>query len=407
MLVCGSQKRQGRSTATAKSGIKVVEILEATTGGTRRHLFDLVMNLDPERFAVSILCSARRDPAFQADLLLFRERGIPATVVPMVRDLRPWADLSAWRQIRRHLLERRPDIVHTHSSKAGFVGRLAARSARIPCVVHTPHHFAFDMEIGGLRRAFYLQLERWAARFTNRFICVCPAERASALRRRLAAADKFTVIENGIRPAAAAPDAVAAERWRHEIGLPPGAPLIGAVGRLTRQKGHEDLLQAMPAVLRRFPAARLLLVGDGELRTALARQAAALEVSRNVIFAGQREDVLPLYPLLEVLAMPSLWEALPYALLEGMAAGRAIVASAVGGMADVLRQGESGLLVPPHAPAALAEAICALLADAELRSRLGVNAKRVVAQHCRLDEMVARTAAVYATCGAGTESWRP
>jgi len=400
VLVCESQRRQEKSAATAKSGIKVVEILEATTGGTRRHLFDLVMNLDPARFALSIVCATRRDPAFQADLAAFRDRGLPVTVVPMVRELRPWADLSAWRQIRRYLIEKRPEVVHTHSSKAGFVGRLAARSARIPFVVHTPHHFAFDMEIGGLRRAFYLQLERWAARYTDRFICVCPAEKAAALRRRLAVPDKFTVIENGIGPTATAPDPAAVERWRREIGLPPNAPLIGAVGRLTRQKGHADLLRAMPAVLCRFPNARLVLAGDGELHRALVTLAAALDLSRNVIFAGQREDVLPLYPLLDVLAMPSLWEGLPYTLLEGMAAGRAIVASAVGGVPDVLRQGESGFLVPPHAPAALAEAVCGLLADAELRNRLGVNARKVVAQQCRLEEMVARTAAVYAACGA-------
>lgn len=380
--------------------LKVVEILEATTGGTRRHLFDLATHLDPARFSVSVLCSTRRDPAFAADLEEFRERGIPTRVVPMVRAIRPWADLAALGQIRRYLREQRPDVVHTHSSKAGLLGRLAARQAGVPRLVHTPHCFAFDMDVGFLRRRLYLRLERWAARFTDRLICVCPAEKASALRHGLAAPDKFTVIENGISLPAPAADPAAVAALRRDLGLPPKTRVIGVVGRLTRQKGHEHLIRAAPAILRHFPETRFVFVGDGERRAALAKQAAALGVTRNIVFAGQREDAGRCYPLFDVLAMPSLWEALPYALLEGMAAGRAVVASRVGGVADLLSPGESGLLVPPRAPEALAESICAALAAPELRARLGVNAKRVVAQRCRLDEMVARTAAVYAARGA-------
>lgn len=376
--------------------LRVTQILEATTGGTRRHLFDLVTNLDPERFAVTVVGADRGDPGFAADVAVFRERGIPVTLTPMVRPIRPWADLRAFLQISRLLREQRPDVVHTHSSKAGFLGRLAARRAHVPRIVHTPHCFAFEMDSGAARRALYVRLERLAARCTDRMICVCAAELAAALKHRVAPEERLTVIENGVRAADAAVAPEHVEALRAELGLPLGAPVVGAVGRLTRQKGYEVLIRSAPAVLARFPDTRFVLVGDGELRAELERTAREAGVAPHVLFAGQREDTRAFYPLFDVLAVPSLWEALPYALLDGMASGSAVVASAVGGIPDVIHDGTSGWLVPPRQVPPLAEGIIALLATPELRRRLRVHAKSILERRCRLEDMIAKTEAVYA-----------
>jgi glycosyltransferase involved in cell wall biosynthesis len=376
--------------------IRVLQILEATTGGTRRHLVDLARHLDPTRFELHLAVSTRRDPDFLDDLRLLRERGLEATVVPMLRAIRPWHDLPAFLRLRRLIAALRPDIVHTHSSKAGFLGRLAARQVGTPAVVHTPHVFPFQMAVSPALQALYRVLERRAARWADRIACVCEQERREALRLRIAAPDRLVVIPNGVEAPIEPPTPADRLTQRRALGLAPDGLVVGMVARFTRQKGHADLLAALPAVFRREPGARVVLVGDGELRAALERDIAARGFRGQVTIVGAREDAARCYPAFDVTALPSLWEGMPYALLDAMAHGSAIVATTVGGVPEAIKDGQSGLLVPPSAPDRLADALTALLADPALRARLGEAARRTVQKQFRLPEMIRMTAELYA-----------
>lgn len=372
--------------------VRVLEILEATEGGTRRHLVDLVTHLDPARFDISVACSTLRDASFADDLRLMESRGIAVHIIPMRRAISPFRDALAFLRLVRLMRRERYDVVHTHSSKAGFLGRLAARVARVPWVIHTPHTFAFEMTVGGAARFFYVCLERFAARLTDRLICVCPSQRAAAAA--LMDPARVVVIENGI---GAMPECDSLERVRRrrELRFEDSHLVVGVVGRFTAQKGHRHFVEAACQVAVRVPEARFLLVGDGVLRPAIERQIAAAGLAERVIIVGACDDVPSLMPLLDVAVLPSLWEGLPYTLLEAMAAGRAVVASRVGGIPDVIVDGENGLLVPPADPTALAAAVVKVLENAAFRSTIGRKARETLVGRCRLDEMVRRMADVY------------
>ena len=223
----------------------VAQVIEATTGGTRRHLLDLVTGLDPARFAVSVIGSPRRDPVFASDVEGLRLRGIGVTLVPMKREISPLSDLLACLRIYRQLRRSPVEIVHTHSSKAGFLGRIAARLAGVRAVVHTPHVFPFQMDVGAWRKSFYLQLERSATRLADRVICIYPGQKQEAVAAGLGPPEKFVVIENGVRSNAAAGDDPGVRReLRKRLRIGEDQPVVGSLGRFTRQKGYEFLVHA-------------------------------------------------------------------------------------------------------------------------------------------------------------------
>ncbi|MEI7881202.1 MAG: glycosyltransferase family 4 protein [bacterium] len=376
------------------SGVKcqVLEILEATTGGTRRHLMDVVTSLNPSRFQVTVACSARRDPAFFNDIALMRAKCITVHLIPMRRAISPFSDLLALLRLVSLMRHTRFDVVHTHSSKAGFLGRLAARLTGVPRIIHTPHTFPFQMKSSRPIRFAYFHLERFAARFTDRIICVCPSQRVIA--QQLTNPARAVVIENGIG-AAPPPDMAERHRRRLELGIATGCLVAGMVGRFTLQKGHVHFIAAARQVAARLPAVRFVLVGDGELKQRIERSIAAAGLQERFIILGAREDVPELVPLFDVVVLPSLWEGLPYVLLDAMSAGKPVIASSVAGMADVITNGDNGLLVPPEDPTALADAMLKLLENGKLRSTMGNRARESLRHRCRLEDMIERLSSVY------------
>jgi glycosyltransferase involved in cell wall biosynthesis len=402
------------SAPLSRKPVKVLEVLEATVGGTRRHLVDIVTNLNPARCKVSVACSTRRDPSFVNDIAFLTAKGIQVTVIPMQRAINPVGDLLALVRLFRLMRRGGFDVVHTHSSKAGFIGRLAARMARVPRIIHTAHTFPFQMDSPPLLRFIYVQLERFAARFTDRLVCVCPSQKPIA--ETLIDPARVVVIENGIgQPTSSAdqygghyaarrtPDEgppvllphQARTQQRRELGVKPGNLVVGVIGRFTRQKGHSYFIEAARRVAARQPAARFLLVGDGELRETIERQITAAGLQSRCLLVGAREDVPELLPVFDVVVLPSLWEGLPYVLLEAMAAGKAVVATRVGGMPDVIQEGQSGLLVPPADSAALAAALVKVLENEELRSKMGNSAREVLRHRCHIEEMIGQLTRMY------------
>ncbi|MEI8139236.1 MAG: glycosyltransferase family 4 protein [bacterium] len=376
------------------SGVKcqVLEILEATTGGTRRHLMDVVTSLDPSRFQVTAACSARRDPAFFNDIAIMKSKGITVHLIPMRRAITPFSDLLALLRLIRLMRHTRFDVVHTHSSKAGFLGRLAARLTGVPRIIHTPHTFPFQMKSSRPVRFVYFHLERFAAHFTDRIICVCPSQRVTA--QQLTNPAHVVVIENGI-DASPPPNVEERDRRQRELGIGTGCLVAGMVGRFTLQKGHVHFVAAAQQVAARLPDVRFILVGAGELKERIERNIAAAGLQERFILLGAREDVPDLVPLFDVVVLPSLWEGLPYTLLEAMAAGKPVIASSVAGMADVIKNGDNGFLVFSEDSTALADAMLKLLENGKLRSTMGNRARESLRHRCRLEDMIELLSSVY------------
>jgi glycosyltransferase involved in cell wall biosynthesis len=272
----------------------------------------------------------------------------------------------------------RYDIVHTHTTKAGLLGRLAARLVGVPVVVHTPHGHAFHDYLSPRGSEALKLVERGLARWTHRIICLTEAERRDHLRFRIGPPQKFEVIHSGVDVEHFQRAGTAARAARGAAGLPAEGPLVGCVARLVPVKGVRYLLEAIPLVRAAVPRATIVFVGDGPLRNELERRAATLGLDGGVLFLGLRRDIAEIMPLFDVVVLPSLNEGMGRAAVEAMAAGRPVIGSRVSGIQDVVSDGETGLLVPPADPAALARAIIRCLSLPALAAALSTRAQREV-----------------------------
>ncbi len=383
--------------------IRVLEIVEATSAGTRRHVTDLTGHLDSRRFAVTLVCATLREKGFLEDVQALRERGVAVVVIQMVRHISPVRDGAAFFRILRVIRRGGFDVVHTHSSKAGFLGRLAARVAGVKTIIHTPHTFAFEMGIGRVRKALYWGLEWFAACFTKRIICVCQSEADNAVKAGLAPAGKFVVIENGLSEESFSAPADQSDA-RRVLGLGAEARVVGMVGRFEPQKGHLDLVRAASWVVARCPDVCFVLAGEGSKWPAVRRLIDERGLGPHFRLPGVVDHPRLLYAAFDVVVLPSLWESLPYSLLEAMAAGKAIVATSVGGMPGAVVHGETGWLVPPEKPELLAAALVELLANPEKRQALGAAARARAQHRYRLGDMVAKVEALYLSLAGCADS---
>ncbi len=362
----------------------VLQVLEATEGGTRRHLRDLVAALDPREFRVSLAVSCGRDPAFREDVADYAARGIPVFGVAMRRGIAPVADLVSLFGLLRCVWRVRPDVIHAHSAKAGFLARLAGALCRVP-VVYTPHVFPFLMSCGEESRRFYRLLERCARGLTAALIAVSDEEAREALRLGYAQA-RVRVIRNGVAPCPCGEVTVREA----------GAPRVGFFGRLTPQKGVDLLVEAAADVVAHVPQARFVLYGAGEAEGPLRRLVAERQLGAHVRFAGpcaQAETVARMREL-DVVAVPSRWEGCPYVVLEAFQAGVPLVAASVGGVPELIRDGVNGVLVEPESEEALCDGLLGLLRDPQRRRCLAEQGRVSVAAHTA-GAMAGAVAAVY------------
>jgi len=366
--------------------------MEATIGGTRRHLVDAARGQLAAGLQVGLAVATTRDPDFPADLEALEAEGASVERVPMVREIRPWQDWRDYRALRRLIARWRPDVVHTHASKAGVLGRQASLALGQGARVHTPHTFAFlfGALFGRARRELFLRVERRLARSTHRMIAVSPSEAETFARSGVVDPARVRVVANG----------VALERFRDvapldvaALGLDPARPLAAVVGLVYAAKGQDLALEALAG--EGCADLQLLFVGPGET-TALAERARELGLSDRVRFTGARRDVPAVLAAADFLLLPSRWEALPYVVLEAMASARAVVATPVDGARDLVVPGETGLLCAAIDARSIAETAAHMLAlGPEERARMGrAGLERARAEY-GLERMVQGLIAVY------------
>lgn len=334
---------------------------------------------DPARFAVSLVGLKKSEPASERLV----EQGVPVLHLGRGRfDPRIVTDLVAIARARG------ARILHVHGYAAADFGRLAARVVGARLVLH--EHFA-DPRMP----AYQALADRLLAPLTHRAIAVSGSTRDFLVRERHVPERLVRLIWNGAPLDEFAPvSRERALRVRRELLIPEEAPVVGAIGRLNTQKGHTYLLEAAPRILQADGRTFFLIVGDGDLMDPLRQQARALGLGDRVRFAGHRSDVPDVLGAIDVLAIPSLYEGTPLALFEAMAAGKAIVSSAVDGCAEVLEHGRTALLVPPRDKDALAAAIGTLLADPDQRRALS-EAARAASRAYDIATCVARMQDLY------------
>jgi glycosyltransferase involved in cell wall biosynthesis len=373
-------------------------IARLNVGGPAQHAILLTAGLDPSRFQ-STLITGIPDPD-EGDLTpQARSRGIaPVVIPPLGRAIRPARDLAALGRLVGLFRRLRPDLVHTHTAKAGTLGRVAAGLAGVPILVHTFHGHVMEGYFSPALSRVFLGVERALARRTDRIVTVSPRVRQSLLALGIGRPEQVEVVPLGLplqRFAAAGPGRA---RLRERHGLPPEVPLLGIVGRLVPIKDHPTLFAALTR--EEAGTAHLLVVGDGGRRAALEAMARDLGLAGRVHFLGWRDDLEAILPELDVVICCSRNEGTPVALIEAMAAGVPVLSTDVGGVGDLLVHGKSGWLVPPGDPAALARGIRDLLADPERRRRMVGAARPAALDSHSASGLIRRIEALYTSLAA-------
>jgi glycosyltransferase involved in cell wall biosynthesis len=319
------------------------------------------------------------------------------TIVPtLVRPVHPWKDWRALRHLTRILERTRPDLVHTHSGKAGVLGRLAARRARVPVILHHIHGPSFGPFQSALANGCFRAAERYAAKATTHFVCSADAMTRLYLAAGIGRPEMYTRVFSGfqLEPFLRATNDSA---LRDKLGLAADSFIIGAVGRLAPLKGHEDLFAAAQALITQYPQARLLLVGDGPLRAQLEARAQAFGLRDKVVFAGLVTPTeVPRYVgIMDCLAHLSSREALSRALPQALAAAKPVIAYDFDGADEVCLEGETGFLVRTGDAASVTRRLLQLAQHPGLRERLGRRGRQFVAERFDVRRMVDDLYALY------------
>jgi glycosyltransferase involved in cell wall biosynthesis len=302
------------------------------------------------------------------------------------REIRPIWDARGLARLTAYLRESSYSIVHTHTSKPGVVGRLAATRAGVPVIIHTVHGFGFHEESGAMARRVYANIEKAAAKWCDRIVTVSHFHRQVALNLGIAPAEKIMAIPNGVLTRRAQAQLPRAE-IRARLGVQDEFVIL-STGRLAEQKGLEYLLKAIPLVSSPGTPFKVLLAGDGPLSDQLRALAARLRVGARVEFLGFRNDIGDLLTAADLVVLPSLWEGLSISLLEAMAAGKPVITTAIGSNCEVTSDGRAAVLVPPKDPVSLARAIESLIADDVRRHELGRRAEQEQVRRYGMDRML-------------------
>ncbi|HET9674277.1 MAG TPA: glycosyltransferase family 4 protein [Gaiellaceae bacterium] len=355
--------------------IKVLRVIaRLNMGGPALHVTYLADGLRERGYETTLVAGslARGEDSmeFVADDLGVKVERLPG----LRRDISPVRDVVAVLRLAQLIRRERPTILHTHTAKAGAVGRIAAllaADARPPIVVHTFHGHVLRGYFGPLRTLGFRLLERWLARITTALIAVSPEVRDDLVRLGVAPREKFTVVRLGIELEQRIADRDGRDETRRVLGIGPDRFTVGWIGRMTGVKRTSDVLLAFKRLRERGVDACLCMVGDGPERDQVERRAHELGIMRDTLFLGYQEEVAPFYAAFDAMILPSANEGTPVSAIEALAAGRPVVATRVGGVPDVVRDGEDGFLVDLGAVDQLADSLARLAEDPALREAMG------------------------------------
>jgi glycosyltransferase involved in cell wall biosynthesis len=353
-------------------------IARLNIGGSATHVILLAAGLDPAWFESTLVTGV--EAAYEGNMLdLAARKGVQPLVIPELgREINPLKDWGTLIKLCRLFRDQRPHIVHTHTAKAGTVGRLAARLTGVPIVVHTFHGHVFHDYFGPLQTKVFIGIERFLASLSDRIVTVSEGQRQELAAYGVASLDKIAVVPLGFELNALLNCEPLRGQLRRELGISEGTALVGIVARLTAIKNHHLFLDAAKLVVEAGQEAMFLVVGDGELRAELEAYVAELGLTERVIFTGWRRDLPRIYADLDVVALSSLNEGTPVSLIEAMAAAKPVVATRVGGVSDVVFDKRSGYLVQSKDIGGLARGILDLLRTPDRAREMGLAGRAAV-----------------------------
>lgn len=375
-------------------------ITRLIVGGAQENTLLTAVGQKDRGIDVSLL--AGPDPGPEGDLHEpVRRAGIPLHLVgSLVRPIRPDRDLVALWELYRFLRRGRFDVVHTHSSKAGILGRLAARMAGVPVIVHTLHGLVFHDYQAAWKNALYIRLKRFVAPFCQTIIAVNQKTIDGAVAAGIGRPEQYVKIFSGMEldPFLEIGSRFSTEEAKRSLGIPPTAPVVGKIARLFPLKGHDEFFDAAAIIAREIPECRFLLVGGGILRDALEERAWRMGIGERTIFTGlvPPEEVPRHMQAMDVVVHTSLREGIARVIPQAGAVGKPVVTFDLDGAPEVIRHGDSGFLAPPKDTAAIADRTVELLRDPALREEMGKHGRAFAAEHYPADRMVDAINDVYA-----------
>lgn len=364
--------------------------------GTMENIMDLISGIISDYEIVLVLGSKNTDvERIKSHSIKYKYKII--FINELIREIAPIYDLISLWKLCRIVRKEKPNILHTHTSKAGFLGRLAGKLAKIKNVVHTPHGHIFYGYFGKIKTKLFVLLEKIASKFTKKIIVLSHSEREDHLRLNIGNAEQFVVIPNGVDMDKFNNLNTDVNNKKKQIGVTDGSKVIGVIGRLTPVKGHIYFTRAMEKVTKEIKNLKAIFVGSGELEEELKKEINKLRLNDYIIFLGKRQDVPEILKICDLVVLPSLNEGFGLSIVEAQAAGKPVIATKVGGIPEVVKDGETGILVSPKDSDALADSIIALINDESKMKSIAERAKQRVRENFTKESMIRRLKELYET----------
>jgi glycosyltransferase involved in cell wall biosynthesis len=374
-------------------------ITRLVVGGAQENTITSVLGLrEKPGFDLRLISGPSPGPEGSMEPIVSAVPGLLTVIPELVRPIHPWKDWIALRRLTTLFQETRPDIVHTHSGKAGILGRMAAARACVPIIIHHIHGPSFGPFQGHFANAVFTAAERYAARFTHHFLCTAHAMTRLYLNAGIGTPSMYTRVPSGF-PVEQFTQAADAADLRQQYGLTRDHFVIGALSRIAPLKGHPDLLRAFQSLLAQVPNARLLVVGDGTLRNEIEAATHRLGISRAVTFTGlvKPAEVPRHLTLMNCVAHLSYREALSRALPQALAAGKPVIAYDFDGADEICLDGQTGFLVRMGDVATVTDRLLRLAREPSLRYELGRRGQELVRESFTVERMIETQAEVYRT----------
>lgn len=370
-------------------------ITRLIVGGAQENTMYTAALLNKERFQVDVISGSQTGS--EGSLIEeVRERGVKLTILPeLVREISPLNDVKALLSLRKLIKRGRYAIVHTHSSKAGILGRLAAWSAGTTIIVHTIHGWSFHDYMPRSTQAIYIFLERWIAKICDRLIVVSEQDIEKGLRNGIGEWEQYLLVRSAIPLDEFKPDGLSRGEVRTDLGIPEQAVVVGNIGRFSSQKNPLEWVQVAGRVGRELPESWFLLVGDGPLRREVEAALVKEGIAERTVLPGLRRDASRMLRAMDVFLLTSLWEGLPRVIPEALAMGVPVVAYRADGSVEAVRDGVSGYLCLPGDLEGMAGRCLSLLGDAKLREEMGAWGREWVKAEFDLNVMIKQIEELY------------
>jgi glycosyltransferase involved in cell wall biosynthesis len=358
--------------------IKVLHVItRLDAGGSSTNTIETVARLNRDRFDVSLVSGPTVD----------WDHSIPCQFIPdLQREISPVKDIKAFFTLYKLIKVGNFDIVHTHTSKAGIVGRWAAKCAGVKRIIHTPHGHVFYGYFGPLKTSLFILIERITALITDNIITLTDRGKQEHIDLKIAAGHKFVTIYSGIDVHVEAADT--GEELKNKLSIPQDRIVFGSVARLEPIKGVSYLIEAMAEVVKKHPQTHLVLVGDGKERGALKQQVNTLDLGAHVTFTGFQKNVNAYLQIMDVFVLASLNEGMGRVFLEAMVFGKPVIGTRVGGVPEIIQDGQNGFCVESKNPQALSHAMLQLIENPALREQIGSRGKIMAGEKFSLEKMV-------------------